>query len=251
MKEFLTSQLLGLDGLVNLSNIMFLVAFSTRDVLRLRVLTLASEGIMLPYYYLQHETLWPPIFWGLAFTALNAAYILALVLERRPVVLTEQEERLYRLAFGTLEKREFLELIALVRWTACSPGEVILARGVQNAEAIVLISGEIEAVLNDDTRVAFHPGQLIGDVGAYGGLASPVDVVARSRGTLAVWDLRHLREFTRRKPELRARLLQIVSADLAAKLRNLAVVASGVAEPPIAADPPLERYMTFHAKGAG
>src|SRR5471032_879082 len=112
MSEFVTSQVLGLDGLVNLSNIVFLVAFSTRDVLRLRVLSLVSECFILPYYYFQKETLWPPIFWGIDFTAVNVARIVALALERRPVVLGDQEEQLYHLAFSTVEKREFLKLVA-------------------------------------------------------------------------------------------------------------------------------------------
>jgi CRP-like cAMP-binding protein len=229
MWEFVTSQVLGLDGLVNLSNIVFLVAFSARDVLRLRVLSLVGEGIIVPYYYYQHETLWPPIFWGAAFMTVNAVRIIALALERRPVVLSDREEQLYHLAFSTVEKREFLELVTLARWTDCSPGEVILRKGQQIPDAIVLVSGEIEAVLNGRTIIALRPGQLIGDAGAYSGLASPADVLARSRGTLAVWDLRHLTEFTKSRPELRAKLLQIVSADLAAKLRDVTAAASGIA----------------------
>ena len=228
MREFVTSQVLGLDGLVNLSNIVFLVAFSARDVLRLRVLSLVGEGIIAPYYYYQHETLWPPIFWGVAFMAVNAVRIVALALERRPVVLSDREEQLYRLAFSTVEKHEFLELVTLARWTDCSPGEVILRKGQPIPDVIVLVSGEIEAVLNG-IIIALHPGQLIGDSGAYSGLASPADVMARSPGTLAVWDLRHLREFTKSRPELRAKLLQIVSTDLAAKLRDITAAACGIA----------------------
>ena len=49
----------------------------------------------------------------------------------------------------------------------------------------------------------------------------PVDVVARGPGTVAKWDLRHIREFTASRPELRANLLRIVSIDLAAKLRDV------------------------------
>ncbi len=233
MWEFATSQVLGLDGLVNLSNIVFLVAFSARDVLRLRVLSLVGEGIIVPYYYYQHETLWPPVFWGAAFMTVNAVRIIALALERRPVVLSGREEQLYHLAFSTVEKREFLELVTLARWTDCSPGEVILGKGQQIPNAIVLVSGEVEAVLNG-IIIAIHPGQLIGDAGAYSGLASPADVVVRSPGTLATWDLQHLREFIESRPELRAKLLQIVSTDLAAKLRDVAAVASGIARQKIA-----------------
>ena len=237
MGEFLTSQVLGLDGLINLSNIVFLVAFSTKDVLRLRVLSLVGECIIVPYYYFQKETLWPPIFWGVAFMAVNAVRIVALALERRPVVLSDREERLHRLAFSTVEKRDFLKLTALVQWADCSPGEVIVRKGQLIPAAIVMISGEIEAVFNGKTKIALRPGELIGDVGAYSGLASPADVVARSHATLAVWDLRHLREFTESRPELRAKLLQIVSTDLATKLRDLVVMASDLAGQQIAPEP--------------
>jgi CRP-like cAMP-binding protein len=236
MSEFVASQVFGLDGLVNLSNIVFIVAFSTRDVLRLRVLSLVGECIILPYYYFQKETLWSPVFWGVAFTAVNVVRIIALALERRPVVLGDQEEQLYHLAFSTVEKREFLKLVTLARWTDCLPGQVIVRKGQQIPDAIILISGEIEAILNGKTMIAYRPGELIGDVSAYSGLASPADVVARSRGTFAAWDLRHLREFTESRPELRAKLLQIVSADLATKLRNVVVTASGLAGQQIAAE---------------
>ncbi len=105
MYALLENQVLGIDGWVNVSNIVFLVAFSTRDVLVLRILALVGEGLILPYYYLQAETLWQPIFWSLAFMAVNAARIVATVLERRPVILSEKEEQLYRVAFTARQVR--------------------------------------------------------------------------------------------------------------------------------------------------
>jgi hypothetical protein len=77
--------------------------------------------------------------------------------------------------------------------------------------------------------VAIRPGRLIGDVSAYSGLASPVDVVARGPGTLAKWDLRHVREFTASRPELRANLLRMVSMDLAVKLLDIVAVGPSLA----------------------
>jgi CRP-like cAMP-binding protein len=62
---------------------------------------------------------------------------------------------------GTFE-REFLKLASLARWDDCSPGEVVLKKGQPVCDAIVLISGEMEAVLGSTTRMALRPGQLIG-----------------------------------------------------------------------------------------
>jgi hypothetical protein len=64
MYGFVVDQVLGINGLINLSNIVFLVAFSAGDVLKLRILALVGEGLTLPWYYFQDEKLWPPIFGG-------------------------------------------------------------------------------------------------------------------------------------------------------------------------------------------
>jgi CRP-like cAMP-binding protein len=229
MYEFVADQILGINGLVNFSNIVFLAAYSARDVLMLRVLSIFGEGLILPYYYFQDEKLWPPIFWGGAFMIVNAIRIVAMALERRPVVFSDKEEQLYRVAFSSIERREFLRLASLARWVDCSPGEIILEKGQHISDAIVVMSGDLEAILSSTTRMAIRPGQLIGDVSAYSGLASPVDVVARGPGTLAKWDLRHMREFTASRPELRASLLRIVSMDLAAKLRDIGIAGSDLA----------------------
>jgi CRP-like cAMP-binding protein len=224
--EFVADQVLGINGLINFSNIVFLVAFSSRDVLKLRVLSIVGEGLTLPYYYFQTEKLWPPIFWGVAFIIVNVIRIVAILLERRPVVLSDKEEQLYRAAFSSIDKREFLRLVSLAQWVDCSPGEVILKKGQHISEAIVVIAGDLEAILSNSARMALRPGQLIGDVSAYSGLACPVDVVARSHGILARWDLQHVREFTASRPELRANLLRIVSRDIATKLLDIATSGS-------------------------
>jgi CRP-like cAMP-binding protein len=238
MYEFMADQIFGINGLVNISNIVFLVAYSVRDVLKLRLLSIIGEVLILPYYYFQNETLWLPIFWGVAFMTVNAARTAAIALERRPVVLSDREEQLYRAAFSSIDKREFLRLASLARWVDCARGEVVLEKGQQISEAIVLISGELEASLDSRTRMALRAGQLIGDVSAYSGLVSPMDVVARGPGKLAKWDLRQLREFTADRPELRAKLLQIVSMDLGTKLRDFATSVSGLAAGQIASELP-------------
>ena len=220
LRNFLAAQLFGLDGLINLANFVFLLAFSVRDVLTLRILAFVSDVLTVPYYYFQHKPLWTPIFWAVAFIIVNGVGIVTLILERRPVILGAREEELYRVAFGSIEKREFLKLASLARWVALSPGESIIKKGQQVSNAIVLISGEIEAVVSGKTVLAYRPGQLIGNVSAYSGLVSPTDVMARGPVRLATWDMEHLREFTVSRPELRAKLLQITSADLATKLHQ-------------------------------
>jgi CRP-like cAMP-binding protein len=238
MYAFVADQLLGINGLVNISNIVFLAAYSVRDVLWLRLLAIVGEILTLPYYYFQNEKLWPPIFWGVAFIMVNSVRIVAIALERRPVVHSDKEEQLYGVAFSSIDKREFLRLVSLARWVDCSVGDVILKKGQQITDAIVLISGDLEAILSSKTRLALRPGQLVGDVSAYSGLASPMDVVASGPGTLAKWDLGQLREFTANRPELRAKLLHVVSLDLSVKLRHVASAVSDFTAGEVTSEPP-------------
>ena len=155
MYEFIANQTFGINGLINLSNVVFLVAFSVRDVLKLRILAIVGEGLTLPYYYFQGEKLWPPIVWGVAFMLVNAVRVVAIALERRPVVLNYKEEQLYHVAFSSVDKREFLRLVSLARWVDCSPGEVILRKGQQISEAVVVMTGDLRApsITADRVRV--------------------------------------------------------------------------------------------------
>jgi hypothetical protein len=222
MRDFLSVEIFGINGLVNISNLMFLVALCVRDVLWLRIISIASYFVILPYYYYHSEPLWPSIFWAMAFIIANGIRIALLVLERRPVVFSEQEEELYRIAFSSMDRREFLKLASLVQWVDCPPGYIIIKKGEKISDAMVLVSGEVDAILDARPQFQLRAGQLIGDVTTYSGLASPGNVVARGPARLAKWDLEKLRAFAEDKPELRAKLLNIESADLAGKLRSLA-----------------------------
>jgi hypothetical protein len=77
--------------------------------------------------------------------------------------------------------------------------------------------------------MALRPGQHVGDVNGYSGLAGPADVVARGLAILAKWDLQHVREFAASRPELRANLLRFVSMDLASKLLDIAATGPSLA----------------------
>jgi hypothetical protein len=210
-------QLFGLDGLVNLSNLIFVFAFSVRDLLALRILAIASSIVIVPYYYLQPVPLWQPIVWEAVSVLITGPRVVQLVLEWRPVVLSEREQELYRLAFGTLDKREFLKFADLATWETCLAGAKIVERGQVADEAIVLISGEVEAIASDRPILKYLPGQLIGDTNVYSGIAGPLDVVATSASRLARRNLAQLHAFLEARPALRIQLLTIEGANVAAK----------------------------------
>jgi len=232
MNEFIINQLFGLNGLVNLSNLAFLLAFSVRDVLYLRLLSVLAYLVILPYYYLQTETLWTPIVWGLAFISVNLVRIILLMLERRAVVLSDEEEKLYQLVFSSMGKRDYLKLLSLAEWVDCEAGEQVAEKGKALSSVMIMFSGQLEAVLNDKDRIQFHPGELIGTLEVYGGLPNPVDIFVREPSRVVQWSASRVREFTASRPELRSKLQSIIGADLATKVHSLSgiVYTSGQTE---------------------
>lgn len=67
--------MLGLDALVSVANVFYLMSYSVRDILWLRILTVVGGTLLLPYYYLQTEPLWAPFGWNLVFLAINVFWI--------------------------------------------------------------------------------------------------------------------------------------------------------------------------------
>lgn len=90
--------------LLHVANILYLAAFMVRDILWLRILTVVAAFCLITYFYMRPEPLMPPIYWNLAFTALNVFWIARLLLERRPVNLSPEEQRLCELVFRTMTR---------------------------------------------------------------------------------------------------------------------------------------------------
>jgi hypothetical protein len=111
------------DYLVHFSNALLLVSYSVRDILWLRWFAVAAALTNIPYFLLQSNKLCPPVIWALVFTAINLYQILRIYLERRPVVLSKDEQKLYDMGFGALRPREFVSLLMAGEWeTAAALG---------------------------------------------------------------------------------------------------------------------------------
>src|SRR5215472_17380842 len=117
------------EYLVHFSNILMLVSYSVRDILWLRWFAVAAALTNIPYFLLQRDVLWPPVLWALVFTTINLFQIARIYLERRPVVLSADEQRLYDMGFRSLRPREFVSLMLVGEWKDGVAGNRILAEG--------------------------------------------------------------------------------------------------------------------------
>ena len=209
------------DYLVHLSNLLLLVSYSVRDILWLRWFAVAGAMTNVPYYLVQNDVLWPPVLWAGVFTAINLWQIGRIYLERRPVVLSAEEQKLYDFGFHVLRPREFVSLVLAGEWRNAAPGEAVLAEGEPVTAVAIPISGSLE-VRREGRRVgALGPGNLVGTALALTGEPSQIEARFVEAARYIRWPLQHLRAFADRRPELRLALQRFVNRDLARKVEGL------------------------------
>jgi CRP-like cAMP-binding protein len=181
----------------------------------------------MPYFLFQREILWPPVLWAGVFTAINLYQIARIYMERRPVVLSPDEQRLYDLGFRSLRPREFVSLMLAGEWRDAVAGERLLTEGQPVTSLCIAISGTLEVRRQAEYLGRLEPGQIIGSTLALTGSPSPFDAAFRGPARYMRWPLSSLRVFLDRRPELRVTLQGLMNRDLAGKVERLAESARG------------------------
>ena len=206
------------DYLVHFSNVLMLVAYSVRDILWLRWFAVAAALTNIPYFLLQPSTLWPPVVWALVFTSINLYQIVRIYLERRPVVLSRDEQTLYDMAFRSLRAREFVSLALIGEWKTAAAGDRVLTQGQTVSSVCIAISGTVRVQREGREVGVIEPGRLIGTTLALTGDPSPFEGTFTGAARYLCWPLHSIRSFLDRRPELRMTLQGLVNRDLAGKL---------------------------------
>src|SRR4051812_9627380 len=105
----------GGDALVefclHLANGLYLLSFLARDMLWLRALTCAGLALGVVFFSCQPTPLYGPTAWHVVFLAINGLQIWRLVLERRELTLSAEQERVGEATFHGLSREELLTLL--------------------------------------------------------------------------------------------------------------------------------------------
>jgi hypothetical protein len=210
-----------IDYLVHFSNVLMLLSYSVRDILWLRWFAVAAALTNIPYFLFQGTVLWPPVLWALVFTTINLYQIARLYLERRPVVLSQDEQKLYDLGFRSLRPREFVSLSLVGEWRSAEAGERVVTEGEPVSSLCIPITGSADVHKHGERIGALRPGHIIGTALALTGEPSPVEVTFTEPARYMRWSLPSLRRFMDKRPDLRVTLQGLVNRDLAGKLERI------------------------------
>jgi hypothetical protein len=73
-----------MDALINFANVLYVIAYFTTNMLRLRVLTLVAAACLATYFATRPEPLWTVVGWNVFFLLLNIWQVAQLWLVRSP-----------------------------------------------------------------------------------------------------------------------------------------------------------------------
>jgi CRP-like cAMP-binding protein len=207
------------DLLIHLANVLFLFAYMVRDILWLRILTVVATIFLIPYYFAQPEPMMVPIYWSVVFAALNIYWIVRLLLERAPMKLSADEQRLCELVFRTMSPREMLTLLKLATWRDAETGECLVKRNKPSDRLMVIYSGRACAEVDGRRVTEIEPGQFIGSIDYVTQETAPADIVAIEPTRYVSWPKLELKNFMKSNPELHSALKSTLAIDLTKWIR--------------------------------
>ena len=99
---------------IHVANVFYLASFLGRDMLWLRTLTCCGLVLGIVFFTCQPRPLYGPVVWHIAFLFINCVMIRRLLLERRQLSLTPEQEKAAEAAFSHLSREELLTVLTRV-----------------------------------------------------------------------------------------------------------------------------------------
>jgi CRP-like cAMP-binding protein len=209
--------------LLNCAYTVWLAAFIAKDIVWLRLLTVAGNFIVLPYYlYFFEFPLWNPIVWVALYTIINLVMLIIIYLESRPVKLSDAEQKIYDLIFKSIEPRVFKKLIDHGSWEELQPEVKLVNRDSELESLMLVVEGEAEVVLKNGEHLIIPTGGFIGEQSFITGGKTSADVTTGKESTTILrWNSQNLRKYLADKVILKGTLDLILTSDLIFKLRGM------------------------------
>jgi len=205
---------------IHAANILLLLAYCVRDILWLRLFALASSLIAIPYFILQPTPLWAAIIWSVFFASINVFQSWRILIERRPVKLTVEEEQVRQLAFRGLPLRKVLQVISIGSWATLQPGTRLLESGIAADAVSLIIHGRVRITTRGQMLGVLTAGDIVGSALILSGAPSNVEAIAIEPVRTLRWQIDTLERYLGAHPDTRIVMQRFLAHDLAGKLER-------------------------------
>jgi len=210
-----------MDYLIHSANVIYIFSYMVRDILWLRVLIVIAICFVIPFYYYQPVPLMVPVYWNILFAGINIFQIIVLLIERRPVTLSDAEERLYTQVFRRLTPREVSKLFKLAKWRKASSGDTLVQHNTVLDSLLLINKGTASVCIKEDIVAQLGEGHFVGEMSYITGEKTSATVRADSELEYLEWTTKSLEPLLVKHPDLRIALNAIIGVDLAGKLSRI------------------------------
>jgi CRP-like cAMP-binding protein len=146
---------------------------------------------------------------------LNIYWIFRLLLERFPMKLSADEQRLCELVFRTMSPREMIKLLRLATWEDAETGDCFVERHKPLDRLMVIYAGRACAEVDGRRVTELQPGQFIGSIDYVTQETASANILAIEPTRYVSWSKSKLRDFMDKNPELHLALKSTLAIDLA------------------------------------
>jgi len=210
-----------IDLLVHLSCFLTFASFWVRDILWLRLFSIASSLVWIGYMASgEGRLIGASLFWNLVFITINTVRVTQLVLEKRGVRLSEEERDLREHLFPHLAPHEFARLLRAGEWRDLPAGAVLMHEGDPPASIFLLTRGELVEEKGRQELTRFGPPRFAGELSYLSGSPANATVAAVGPVRCVVWGKDALAVLFRRYPTLQFALHAVMMLDVTHKLQE-------------------------------
>ena len=182
------------DYLVHLSNVLMLVSYSVRDILWLRWFAVAAALTVIPYYVAQPVVLWPPVFWGSVFMAINLWQIARIYLvDHGPSCSLQRSKRSTAWASERCGRGNSPLSSPPANGGMRQRVRSLIEEGNAVEAICIAISGTADIRRQGTTIGKLAPGNVIGTALALAGEPSPIEARFAEQARYIHWPLGDLR----------------------------------------------------------
>lgn len=173
--------------LLHLANVMYFASYSVRDILWLRLFTVAGLFMCMPYFAVRDSPDWPPFAWHLVFVVVNLIQIAILIRDRMPIDLDPDEAMLHSGPLRMLSPQQVRKVAKLGTWHEAEPGDRIVDEGQSLVELILMQAGRASVRAKGRGIAELTGGQFIGEMSFLTGEVTSAEVVATDKVRYLEW----------------------------------------------------------------
>ena len=202
------------------ANVLYIISYGVRDVLWLRILAVVAMLTLMPYYLyggggLQLDC----ICWQAVFIAINTAWIVFLIRERRPPKMTVDEKRIYdRVFHESCTPRQMLKLLERSETQTVAPNQPVIEKGKEAHKLILIDQGDAVVRVNGKRVAKLGDGDFIAEMNYLSGRRTAAEVTATGWLRCLCWSRAELVNLFHESKELKSIMNDLIGRNLVRKI---------------------------------